>query len=270
MKHRSLLSYLPFVGIVFLSVSSWLVYAQSPSNAPLPPGDGTLRRIHVPILMYHYVGELPPNPDATRIDLTVPLDMFRAHMEYLKEQGYTTISLYQLDDALLNGTPLPPKPVILTFDDGYIDQYINVFPLLRENGFTATFFIITGMPDNHEPGYMNWGQIREMANAGMGMEAHTKTHQDLRNRDYAFLVYELLGSIQSLQAYTGHEPHMFAYPVGHYDDMTLNVLRQLGVWRAVTTEHGSLETTDNRLEVPRLRVNGDTGVNGLDYLLSSP
>jgi peptidoglycan/xylan/chitin deacetylase (PgdA/CDA1 family) len=219
--------------------------------------------------MYHYVSELPADADATRIDLTVRPDMFRAHMDYLKTQGYSTISLYQLDDALLNGTPLPPKPIVLTFDDGYIDHYVNVFPILKQYGFTATFFIITGMPDNQIPGYMNWTQIREMADAGMSMEAHTKTHQDLRNRDYSFLVYELLGSIQSLQAYIGHEPHMFAYPVGHYDDTVLGVLKQLGIWRAVTTEHGDTETTDNRLELPRLRVSGDTGVNGLAYLLLS-
>ncbi len=235
----------------------------------LATGDGTLRRIHVPILMYHYVSQLPANADNIRVGLTVSPDQFQAHMNYLKAQGYDTISLYQLDDALMNGTALPPKPIILTFDDGYIDHYVTVFPILKQLGFTGTFFIITGMPDSNAPAYMSWTQITEMADAGMSMESHTKTHQDLRNRDYNFLVYELLGSMQSLQAYTGHEPHMFAYPSGEYDDETLSVLRQLPVWRALTTEHGSLETTDNRLEVPRLRVSGGMDVNGLEALLRS-
>jgi peptidoglycan/xylan/chitin deacetylase (PgdA/CDA1 family) len=260
---------LPIFTVLLLLLGANLVYGQPILDTTLPHGDGTLRRIRVPILMYHYVSELPADADATRIDLTVRPDIFRAQMDYLKEQGYTTISLYQLDDALLNGTPLPPKPIILTFDDGYIDHYINVFPVLQEHGFTGTFFIITGMPDNRTPAYMSWSHIREMADAGMNMEPHTKTHQDLRNRDYDFLVYELLGSIQSLESYIGHEPHMFAYPVGHYDGATLSVLGQLGIWRAVTTEHGDLETTDNRLEVPRLRVSGDTGVTGLEYLIQS-
>lgn len=269
MKHQFLRMSVPVIAafLMTVSVSGLMVQGQTRQNAVPPSGDGTLRRIHVPILMYHYVSELPPDADATRIDLTVRPDMFRTHMQDLKDDGYTTITLYQLDDALLNGTPLPAKPIILTFDDGYIDHYVNVFPILKEYGFIGTFFIITGMPDNHVPGYVTWEQIREMSDAGMDMESHTKTHQDLRNRDYDFLVYELLGSAQSLQAYTGREPHMFAYPVGHYDDMTLNVLHQLGMWRAVTTESGSLETTDNRLELPRLRVSGDTGVSGLEYLL---
>ncbi len=231
--------------------------------------DGTLRRIRVPILMYHYVSDLPADADAVRADLTVAPNMFRAHVRYLSEQGYNTISLYQLDNALEHGSPLPPKPVVLTFDDGYIDHYTHVFPTLQEFGMTGTFFIITGLVDDGVPGYMNWDQINEMAAAGMDMESHTKTHQDLRNRDYDFLIYEFLGSIESLSAHTGETPHMFAYPVGHYDDLTLQVLGQTQIWRAVTTENGAYQTTDNRLEMPRIRVHGDTGVTGLAWLLET-
>jgi peptidoglycan/xylan/chitin deacetylase (PgdA/CDA1 family) len=229
--------------------------------------DGTLRRIRVPILMYHYISPLPEDADAYRQDLTITPDVFHAHMQYLHDEGYSTISMYQLDEALKQGTPLPPNPIILTFDDGYIDAYTTVFPILREFGFTGTFFIITGRADANDPDYVNWQQISEMAAAGMSMESHTKNHADLRGRNYDFLVYELLGSIESLQAYTGIEPHMFAYPIGHYDGMTLDVVRELPVWRAVTTQAGMLQTTDNRLEMPRVRVSGDTGVSGLAYLL---
>jgi peptidoglycan/xylan/chitin deacetylase (PgdA/CDA1 family) len=243
---------------------------RSQSAAPTAdPGDGTLRRIRVPILMYHYVSNLPPDADATRTQLTVDPVMFRAHLSYLAQNGYNTISLYQLDNALMRGTPLPPRPVILTFDDGYIDHHVNVFPALQENGFTATFFIITQRADVNDPVYLNWSQIEAMAAAGMSMESHTKTHQDLRERDYDFLVYELLGSLQSLGAHTGVSSRMLAYPVGHYDDMTLSVLDQLPIWRAVTTERGALHTTDNRLEVPRVRINGDTGVGALAGLLET-
>lgn len=230
-------------------------------------GDGTLRRVRVPILMYHYVSELPADADDIRIGLTVTPALFRAHMTYLQQQGYTTISLYDLDDALMQGKVLPPKPVVLTFDDSYIDHYVNVFPILREFGFTATFFVITGLVDAHASDYMTWAQIKEMAVAGMSMESHTKNHVDLRDRGYDFLVYELLGSLQSLASYTGYESHMFAYPVGRYDDMTLSVLEQMPIWRAVTTQPGLLHTTDNVLEVPRQRVSGNMSVAGLEYIL---
>jgi peptidoglycan/xylan/chitin deacetylase (PgdA/CDA1 family) len=232
------------------------------------PGDGTLRRIRVPILMYHYVSPLPADADDIRKDLTIEPDVFRAQMQYLRDNSYHTISLYQLDDALMRGTPLPSKPVVLTFDDGYIDHYVTVLPILQEMGFVGTFFIITGRADAGDPSYMNWSQIKMMSDAGMSMEAHTKTHRDLRIRDHDFLVYEILGSFESLAAHIGHESRMFAYPSGRYDDATLEVAREMGIWRAVTTQPGMMQTTDNRLELPRVRVSGGTGPNGLAYLVS--
>jgi peptidoglycan/xylan/chitin deacetylase (PgdA/CDA1 family) len=231
-------------------------------------GDGTLRRIPVPILMYHYVSPLPPNADNIRIGLTLDPTIFRQHIQYLYDEGYTGISLYEMNDALENGTTLAPKSIILTFDDGYIDHYTTVFPILQEFGFTGTFFIVTAFIDNNLPGYMNWQQITEMANAGMSLEAHTKNHADLRNRDYDFLVYEIMGSFESIEAHTGIESRMFAYPVGHYDDTTLIVLDSTPALGAVTTQIGLYHTTDNYLEIPRMRINNDTTVSGLAYLLN--
>jgi peptidoglycan/xylan/chitin deacetylase (PgdA/CDA1 family) len=244
-------------------------HSLSQTAAPDMSGDGTLRRIRVPILMYHYVSDLPADADAVRVELTVIPTLFAAHMQYLSEQGYTTISFYDLEAALMTGTELPPKPVILTFDDGYIDHYTQVFPTLRSFGFTGTFFIITNRADAGDVGYMNWAQIREMADSGMSIESHTKTHQDLRNRDYDFLVYELLGSLESISAHTAHPPQVFSYPVGRYDAAVLDVLAQTDVLRAVTTQNGALHTSDNRLEMPRLRVSGRTGVTGLAAILGS-
>ncbi len=231
--------------------------------------DGTLRRINVPILMYHYVSPLPLDADQLRVGLTLSPEMFRQHIQYLRDAGYSTVSLYQLHDALIAGTPLPPKPIVLTFDDGYIDHYTVVFPILREFGYTGTFFIITGKADASESNYVSWDQINEMADAGMSMEAHTKNHVDLRERDYDFLVYQILGSIESLQAHTQQDTRIFAYPAGRYDEATLAVLESLAVWRAVTTESGTLHTSDNLLEVTRLRVNGEMSVAGLGQLLTA-
>lgn len=230
-------------------------------------GDGTLRRIHVPILMYHYVGTLPPEADPYRVNLTVSRELFRAHLQYLAEGGYTTVSLADLEQALREGVELPEKPVILTFDDGHIDHYTNVFPLLREFGQTGTFFLISARLDAQDPAYISWEQAREMAEAGMSMEAHTKHHPDLRGRDLDFLVYEILGSVESIAAHTGRPPRFFAYPGGRYDDSVLALLATTDIQRAVTTEFGSLHTTDNTLLLPRLRVSNDTSVAGLAYLL---
>lgn len=247
------------VGMVLAFADAAVLMRAVPAEA----GDGTLRRIRVPILMYHYVSLLPGDADDLRVGLTVAPDVFRAQMELLSAQGYETISLYDLHAALLAGAPLPPQPIILTFDDGYSDHYTTVFPVLQELGFTATFFIITGRQDASDPAYMSWPQVQEMAAAGMDMEPHTKSHRDLRSRDHDFLVYEMLGSRESLTAHASGAAHMFSYPAGRYDDFTLRTARELDIWRAVTTQPGAWHTTDNNLELPRLRVNPDTGVSGL-------
>lgn len=235
-----------------------------------PMSDGTLRRIDVPILMYHYVSELPEDADAYRIDLTVSPVLFRQHLEYLRDVGYESIGLADLHLALLQGDPLPDRPIILTFDDGYIDHYRVVFPLLLEFGYRGTFFVISGRADDGDPAYLSWQQIQEMAAAGMSIEAHTKTHPDLRGQEHAFLIYEIVGSVQSIEAHVGSPVRMFAYPAGRYDDRVLRILETTNLWRAVTTRHGLLHTTDNRLMLDRLRVSNSTGVLGLQHLLNAP
>ncbi|MBA3869567.1 MAG: polysaccharide deacetylase family protein [Anaerolineae bacterium] len=259
MKYAVLL--LVLVSALFSSGESTFAYD---AGKPAPT---TLRRLHVPILMYHYVSELPPHADEIRRGLTVTPEIFQAHMQYLHDQGYTTISLYDLNAALTKGTPLLPKAIVLTFDDGYSDAYSNVFPVLKQFGFIGTFFVITSRPDAKDPAYLSWPQIVEMSKAGMSMEPHTKDHVDLRQRDHDFLIYQMQGSIESLAAYTGRTPHMFDYPVGHYDLATLRVAKELDVWIGVSTANGDTETTSSRLHLPRLRVLGNMSVAALASVL---
>jgi len=252
--------------LLYALLLSFSALAQS-QDAPAPPGDGTLRRLRVPILMYHYVGDLPPNADDIRIGLTISTQTFRNHLRYLSQEGYSTITLDDLDRALNDGLPLPPRPIVLSFDDGHIDHYTNVLPALREFGFIGTFFIITGFADEPRPAHLNWQHIAEMAAAGMDMQAHTKTHEELDGRSYEFLVHQILGSLESLQAHLGKPISMLSYPVGRYDDLTLLVATQAHVARAVTTQRGQVHTTDNRLEMPRLRISGNLSVAGLAQIL---
>lgn len=245
--------------------------SHSVAEIQIPPTDytfdGTLRRIHTPILMYHYVGALPPDADEYRVNLTTSLEDFNEQLDYLKINDYITVSLYELHAALQNGYILPYKPVILTFDDGHIDHYSNVFPLLQEYNYTGTFFIISGHADRELPGYMTWEQNRQLALAGMSIEPHTKNHPDLRNRSVDFLIYEMLGSLESISAHINSEPRMFAYPAGRYDEQTLQVLVSMPFWRAVTTRHGAYHTTDNHYLLGRLRISGGMGASGLSHLI---
>lgn len=249
--------------LLFLVLTSFSV---TNDPADIQP-DGTLRRIHVPILMYHYISDLPEDADDIRVDLTVTPQNFHEHMAYLRDAGYQTISLDQLYAALTIGAPLPPKPIVITFDDGYVDHYTNAFPILQEFGFTGTFFIITQTADDNNPNHLSWSQIEEMAAAGMAMQSHTKNHPDLRERDYDFLVYQILGSVESLEAHINLPVRMLAYPVGRYDETTLAVTAQSPILLAVTTQSGAYHTTDGVLELSRLRMSYSVGVAGLDQLL---
>ncbi len=231
--------------------------------------DGTLRRIYSPILMYHYVSELPEDADEYRQGLTISPAQFTDQMDFLHTSGYETISLYQLDNALNYGAELPHNPIVLTFDDGYIDHFNDVFPFLIEFGYIGTFFVITDRLDNNDPQYITWEQAQLMEGAGMSIESHTKSHPDLRNRNYDYLIFQVLGSIESIEAHLGQPSLMFSYPSGRYDENTLEILGTMPVQRAVTTENGAWHTTDNRLEVTRLRISGNMGAQGLRQLLNA-
>lgn len=255
-------------GLLFVLISASMPQTWAADDETRQP-DGTLRRIRVPILMYHYVSELPPDADRYREELTLSPDLLREQLAYLWSAGYQTISLLDLHAALLYGDPLPARPIILTFDDGYRDHYTNAFPLLRQFEYTGTFFVITQRADEGHPAYLTWDQIEAMAAAGMDMQSHSRTHPDLRNRSPAFLIYEILGSIESLEAHTGQPVHAFSYPAGRYDGSTLNIVEQLPINIAVTTQTGVYHTNDNLLELKRLRVTPRMGRDGLAQLLAN-
>jgi peptidoglycan/xylan/chitin deacetylase (PgdA/CDA1 family) len=216
--------------------------------------------LRVPVLMYHYISEPPEDADIYRVDLSVHPAMFRAQMEYLIANGYTTIDFYDLSLAITGKQPLPPNPVIITIDDGYRDVYENAFPILRELGLTATLFIITEFVDRGYDAYLTWDMIHEMAAAGIRMEPHTKTHVDLRERSRDLLIYQLLGSQQTLAAHIGYTPRYLAYPGGRYDEDVIQVLQELHYWGAVTTMGGRWHGYENRFEWRRMRVRYTTSL----------
>lgn len=230
--------------------------ASTPTPTPTPTPYPIPDNARVPILMYHYISEPPPGADRMRLDLTVTPENFRAQLQYLADAGYHTITLSDLYLYLTRGIPLPDKPVILTFDDGYRDAYEVVFPMLLEYGFTGTFFVLATPAHFESPGYMTWAQMKEMADAGMDIEAHGRDHVDLRRRSYEYLVYQILGIQEAIYYHTGRLPRFFCYPSGRYDDDVIAVLKSAGYWGAVTTEWGNTHSLDNIFTMPRIRVRG--------------
>lgn len=237
---------------------------------PGPTPDGKVRSARVPILMYHYVSEPPPDADVYRKDLSVTPAQFESHLQALQDAGYQSVALTDLVSYLATGQPeLPAKSVVLTFDDGYEDNYINAFPLLKKYGFTAMIFVITDFVDMQRPGYVSWDQLAEMHAAGIDVGSHSRDHADLAGRDVDFLVWQALGSRQMIESRLGFTPRLFCYPAGQYDDLAIQVIHSADYWGAVTTKQGATHAADAPFELTRVRVRGSHQAPDLLRLLAA-
>ncbi len=195
----------------------WLVLDGGPADleAPiLPPLQPSGTMAQVPILMYHHISDVVP-PTALGKSLTVTPEAFSQQLDYLKQQGYHTITFNQLFDALYYGGPLPQHPIILTFDDGYDDAFHFAFPILQAHGYSGMFYIITGKVG--WAAYLNWKQIKTMFAGGMQIGSHTVHHVDMGSlvqysQDLA--QGELQKSQEVLQQRLGVVIQQFCYPSG--------------------------------------------------------
>lgn len=236
---------------------------------PRPQPDGVDRIAQIPILMYHYISTPPDRDDLLRVDLSVLPENFEEQMRWLADNDYHTITFTDLYYHLAIGTPLPDNPIILTFDDGYVDQYENAFQILQNYVFTGSFFVLAAPADVAARRYLTWDMITEMSNAGMDIQVHGRDHVDMRNRTDEFLYFQIVGARQAIEAHTGKPSPIFAYPSGRYDTNVLQFLRKYGFWMAVTTQHGSIHTLDNPLQLNRVRVRGSDSLRAFIARLQS-
>ncbi|MEW5958094.1 MAG: polysaccharide deacetylase family protein [Chloroflexota bacterium] len=239
----------------------------TPTPQPTPIGDGL--SLSVPILMYHYVSTPPEGADAVRRDLSVTPDQFEAHLAFLRQNGYQTVTLRDLTLALSGHVALPDRPIILTFDDGYRDNYENAFPLLRKYGDVGVFFVFTQVIDTNNVSYLTWDMVKEMHQAGMEFGSHSYRHSDLAGRDVDFLVYEILGSKEAIEERIGEPVRFFSYPSGRYDALTVQILASANFWAAVTTQWGIEQSFTGRFELLRIRVRGNDSGDDLAEKLNS-
>ncbi len=223
--------------------------------------------------MYHYISVPPPDADKYRLDLSVTPAAFEAQMAYLAAQGYHPIRISDLTDYLLEGKPLPPKPIALTFDDGYLDNYQYARPVLLKYNFTATFFIITQFVEDKRPAYMNWDQVEQLAIDGMEIGSHTLDHISLRGKSRAVQTTEIVGSKAMIEDRIGTPVKSFCYPSGDYDALTISILRSAGYLAATTEIQGVYQSEKSMYELRRIRIRGSYSVadfaHWIDYYMAS-
>jgi peptidoglycan/xylan/chitin deacetylase (PgdA/CDA1 family) len=178
--------------------------------------------VKLPVLIYHRVG--PADPDPRSRWLTVPTQKFARQVERLRRQGFVGIGAAQWLAFCKNGTPLPRRPVLFTFDDGYSDVAEHALPVLAEHGFTAITFVVTGQlggtnawdETNSYPirKLMTADQIRHWASRGFEFGGHSRRHIDLTKLAPEPLRDEVAGCARDLAELTGAPPLSFAYPFG--------------------------------------------------------
>ncbi len=210
------------------------------------------RTVRVPILTYHRVHSYATEYTKSIPDETVEPATFAAEMRAVSRAGYRTITQTQLYGALFAGRALPPKPVLLTVDDGYADDVTQILPVLKRLGMVGTFYIISGRL--HEAGFLTPAQVRALDRAGMDVGAHTRTHADLPTLPPTAMRAEIAGSRRELQKLLGHPVAAFAYPYGRLDASVVREVRRAGFALAVTTQGGTSESSEASLTMPRIHV----------------
>lgn len=201
--------------------------------SPWPEINERAKEARVPILMYHDI--LPEK----QVFFDVTPEEFEAHLQMIQENGLTPISLDQLAVHLRTGLPLPEKPVLLTFDDGYSGHYEYVYPLLKKYGYPATFSIYTAKVGKKlGRSSVTWEQLREMAaDPLVTIASHSVNHPpDLRELPDDKLQTEIVESKRVLEAELGIPIRHFTYPEGKYDERVATAVQQAGYQTALTMD----------------------------------
>lgn len=203
------------------------------SSRPYPEINDRARAAKVPILMYHDI--LPEK----EVFFDVTPEEFEGHLQLLQAQGITPISADQLTQHLVTGAPLPEKPVLLTFDDGYAGHYEYVYPLLKRYGYPGVFSIYTSkVGTNYGRSSLTWEQIKQMAaDPLVTIAAHSVTHpDDLREMSPEEMRYEIVESKRLLESQLGIPIKYFTYPAGHYDEEVAAIVQEVGYAAAFTMD----------------------------------
>ena len=205
----------------------------------------------VPILMYHVV--TAPPAGVADAELWTPRETFRATIALLVRSGYHGVTLAQAWRAWHGGPGLPAKPVVVSFDDGYLSHSTHAKPTLRAAGWPG---VLNLEGKNIGPGGLTRRQVRGLIAAGWEIDSHTLTHPDLTTLDDATLRRELVGSRELLRRDFGVPVDFFCYPAGRYDKRVEAAVRAAGYKAATTVEPGRAGAALDPYALPRIRVNG--------------
>ena len=205
----------------------------------------TNENVGVPVLYYHSVDPSEAN------EVIISPDKLREELTFIKESGYTTLTMSEL-----------------TFDDGYADNYANAFPILKELDMKATIFVISNFTDN-DGYYMTSQQLKEMSDYGIDIQSHTASHLHLNELSYEEQLNELKTSKEKLESITGKPVISVAYPFGDYNDNSVKASKDAGYSLSFTTNRGLSDREDNSLALDRIYVSSTYNIDQFKEVLST-
>ncbi len=220
--------------------------AASPRSMTAPMVADSENGTKVMVLNYHKIDDL-------NISLSVLPKDFEAQMKYLKENNYHTITPDELYESLSGNLELPENPVLITFDDGYADNYYNAYPILKKYDFHATIFVISSFLGTMEH-YITWDQAREMAENGISIQSHTVDHKSMTDLTDDQLRAELVDSKKKIEEEMGKAVEFIAYPTGTYNLHIAQLVKDAGYKAAFTIKYGNVDKASNIYALERVPI----------------
>ncbi|MCG3176227.1 MAG: hypothetical protein MOGMAGMI_01173 [Candidatus Omnitrophica bacterium] len=214
----------------------------------------------LPILMYHIIDRPPAEG---RSSVHVSPEVFERQMEFLKVHGYRVIPLSEAVRLYKEGRPIPRKTVVITFDDGTLDNFDHAFPVLRKMDFPATIFMITS--NIGQEGWLGEQDLKILDQSGIEIGSHTADHAFLPSlKNDAEIEDQLLRSKARLEEVLGHPVSLLSYPAGGFNSRIAALAQLAGYEGAVTTNHG--RPRGNPYGLHRIKVS-ESGANLFNFWL---
>lgn len=252
------------LALCFLPLAGQIAWADSPLRDPdllqllcAPDPQYRLKdgEVLVPILLYHFVGRETLERNGRSISrFNVTAADFEAQLALLQALGYHSVTVGEVAAALAGEASLPERPVVLTFDDGWREQYDVAFPLLQKYGMRATFFVLTSHVGS--PRHMTWEELAELRDAGMEIASHGRKHLNLADADDTDAWREIARSKEALEEKLGVQVVSFAYPYGAYRRGLSGMLERAGYKAAVGMGATPVQRVKAQYFLRRIEVRG--------------
>ncbi len=258
---------LPFCALCSVVLFILLILARCHGTRPAAEETAAAEKA-VPVLMYHHLLKQAENTRYRGNDIVTYVEDFEAQLAWLHKNGFQSITTAQLDAYLYENGALPSKPVLFTFDDGYLSNFVYAYPLLKQYGYTAVIFSVTGKiaeaPADFKPTLVQMLDGETMQQCAPVFEFASHTHSlhttsgggrsALTDAGESEIRRDLRESLRVLAAYPGSTASVFSYPYGFYNDKVAGVLKQEGVRLAFRATGGRLTRQSDPYSLPRYAV----------------